>query len=323
MGSEISNVPHSISAANTYRQCSRLYYNRYILGWQEAGEASWLKYGTAIDQLLEVHDKGNIEMAIEAIPQYFTDEYDQLDAEVLLRLFDKEFGHEPLPPVDLNGKQGNQYPFYIGFAGNPVTGVINMTVSGKIDKVTIIDGEVGVMEGKTTAQPVTSESQYWKKLAMDPQIACYVWGLSKELGKPVNWVIYQVIRRPSTAASTMFAREYTLGGVKTKYTLEGYRKRVFSLLETAPAKPLMARRKLFIPEERKQLWVTEHAQTWQEIQSKKEKQNALIEQGLPPELAWPRNHLSCESYGGCPFFECCIGEQSIEGSNRFTKRGSK
>lgn len=323
MAIETTNYPHSISAANTYRQCSRLYYNRYVLGWQEAGEASWLKYGTAIDNLLEIHDKSNIELAVEAIPQFFPDEFDQLDAEVLLRLFDKEYGQEPLKPVDLKGKPGNQYPFYIGFAGNPVTGLINMTVSGKIDKVTIIEGEIGVMEGKTTAQPVTSESAYWKKLAMDPQIACYVWGLSKELGKPVNWVIYQVIRRPSTAASTMFSREYTLGGIKTKYTLEGYRKRVFSLLEAPLAKPLMARRKLFISEARKNQWATEHAQTWQEIQSKKQNQKTLEEAGIEPELAWPRNQLGCDSYGGCPFFECCIGEQSIEGSNRFTKRGNR
>ena len=320
---KLTNYPHSISAANTYRQCGRLYYNRYVLGWTEAAEQPWLKFGTCIDNLLEVLDTSNLQQALQAIPDFFPDAYDQLDAKVLLTLFQAKYGHDELPPVDLHGKPGNQYPFYVNYNGNEVTGLISMTISGKIDKVTLIDGEIGVMEGKTTAQPVTESSAYWKKLEMDPQIACYVWGLSKELGKPVNWVWYQVIRRPSSTANPLFARTRVSKGVVTPFTLAEYEARVMQLIhnpENLENKPLMARRKLYISEDRKALWVTEHAQTWQEIQERKGRQALLVEQGLPGELAWPRNHLGCESYGGCPFWDVCIGKTTIEGSNKFTKR---
>lgn len=319
------DYPHSISAANTFRRCPRLYYNSYILGWMEASEASWLKFGTKIDNLLEIIDTSNLQMALEAIPTMFEDIYDQMDVEVLLTLFCQEFGHEILPPVDLYGQPGNQHAFYINYQGNPVTGLISMTVSGKIDKVTIIDGEIGVMEGKTTTQPINANSPYWKKLDLDPQIACYVWGLSKELGKPVNWVWYQVIRRPNATAHPLFNKTYTKNRVTCTYTPDEYRTRVFSLLKQKqdPAKILMARKKLYITEERKTLWVTEHAQSWQDIQLKKEAQASLVFQGLPPELAWPRNHLGCDMYGGCPYVESCTGKQTIEDSNRFTKRINK
>lgn len=285
------------------------------------GESTWLKFGTQIDGLLEVLDTSNLAHALESIPRFFPDEYDQIDVTALLTLFQAKFGHDELRPVDLLGKPGNQYPFYVNFHGNEITGLISMTVSGKIDKVTLIQGEIGVMEGKTTAQPVGEHSTYWKKLEMDPQIACYVWGLSKELGKPVNWVWYQVIRRPSVTANPLFARTYKRGGVEYKYTLGEYQTRVNQILDKPDdQKPLMARRKLYISEERKNLWVTEHAQTWQQVQVNKEKQALLEQQGLPPELAWPRNQHGCDMYGGCPFWDVCIGKTTFEGSNRFQKR---
>jgi hypothetical protein len=312
--------PHSISAANTYRQCPRLYYNRYVLGWEDTGEASWLSFGSKVDRLLEVLDKSNLQRAIEAIPGEFSDPFDQIDMKMLLSLWQAQYGSEMLPPVDLHGQEGNQYAFYVPFHGNDVTGMLHMTVSGKIDKVTIIDGEIGVFEGKTTSQPIDGSSSYWKKLKMDPQIRCYVWGLSKELGQPVSWVWYQVIRRPSEAANPAFARTHVVKGVVVPYTLEEYEKRVMSILENPPKKALIARKKLRISDESKDLFITEHAQTYLEIQSKKERQRVLEEAGASPELAWPRNQFGCDMFGGCSFWECCIGETTIEASGKFKRR---
>lgn len=290
----------------------------------EQSEAPWLKFGTKLDKLLEIMDLGNLQQALQAVTGMFNDPFDQVDVEVLLRLYNKEFGSDPLPPIDLFGKPGNQYPFYINYQGNPITGLLSMTVSGKLDKVTIIEGEIGVFEGKTTKQAIGPKATYWKKLDMDPQIAAYVWGLSKELGKPVNWVWYQVLRRPTPEANTAFKRTRTLKGILTPFSLDEYKERVFDLLEKPlDDKPMVARKKLFISEDRKEEWVTEHALNWQEIQAKKEKQALLEQQGLPPEFAWPRNHLGCDMYGGCPFWDSCIGKGSIEGSNRFVKRYNK
>lgn len=315
---------HSISSANTYRQCPRLYYNRYVLGYEELGEPSWLTFGSKVDRLLEVLDNSNLEAAIAAIPNEFSDPFDQADIEILLCLWQKQYGvSTPLKPLDLNGKPGSQYPVYVPFCGNDVTGMLSMTVSGRIDKVTVIEGEVGVFEGKTTGKAIEPNSIYWKKLDMDPQIAAYTWGLSKELGKPVNWVWYQVIRRPNYAANTNFKRTYTRKGVEYAFTLAEYRARLETILQGDNEKTLIARKKIFIGEARKEEWITEHAQTYQEIQAKRQRSVELVEAGHNPELAWPRNHLGCDMYGGCPFWECCIGKTTIEGSGKFQLRKGK
>jgi hypothetical protein len=311
---------HSVSAANAYRRCSRLYYHQYVQGWQAVRKTSWLDFGTSIDQLLEVLDLTNLEHAISQIPTHFSNPFDQIDVEVLLRLWWKTFRNNPLPPHSIDHRAGNQFGFRLPFNGNEVTGLMSMTVSGYIDKVTLIAGDVGFMEGKTTSQAINDRSDYWSKLPMDPQIACYAWALSKEMGRPVNWCWYQVIRRPSQAADRAFSKTHKVKDKEIPYELEEYRARVNELLIKDTRNALVARKKVFISEEMKQAFITEHAQNYLDVQRRKEDETRLLENGLPGELAWPRNHFGCSMFGGCEFFDVCTGKTTIEGSGDFKKR---
>lgn len=313
-------ISHSVSAANTVRRCPRLYYYNYVENWTETRKSPWLEFGTKIDELLEVLDTSNLILALGAIPDKFPDPFDQADVETLLKLWDKQFSQDPLPPHQIGHKPGNQYGFRLNFFGNVVTGHVNLTVSGYIDKVTIIAGDVGFQEGKTSKDPIDPRSEYWEKLQIDPQIACYAWALSKELGRPVNWCWYQVIRRPSSTANAAFTRSYVRNEQVIPYTLEEYRNRLDLLLIKSPKKALVARKKLYISDERKELFITEHAQTHAQIQFMRDKQRELEDGGTPGILAWPRNHYGCPMYGGCSFWDVCTGKTSVENSGKFQKR---
>ncbi len=313
-------ISHSVSAANTYRRCPRLYYHTYVEGWEPRFKSSWLDFGTKIDELLEMLDTSNLELAIQAVQDKFADPFQQAEVETILRLWAKQYAQDPLPPYSVNRKPGNQYGFRLNWYGNIISGHVNLTVSGYIDKVTIIAGDVGFMEGKTTKDPIDPKSDYWEKLAIDPQIACYAWALSKELGRPVNHCWYQVVRRPSPAANAAFKRTYERGGVEHTYTLEEYRERLSKLLIKEPKKALIARKRLYITDERKELFITEHAQSHSEILGRKEGQRILEEAGSPGIFAWPRNHFGCPLFGGCSFWDVCTGKTTIEASGKFQKR---
>lgn len=314
---------HSVSAANTFRRCSRLYFYKYVQGWESVHKASWLEFGTKIDNLLEILDNSNLYNALAKVPSFFENPYDQADVEFLLRLWHKQYGEDPLPPIPVNYKPGNQVGFKLNFNGNLVTGLVNLNISGYIDKVTLVGNEPAVWEGKTTTDNInpTAKNPYWEKLAMDPQIEGYCWALSQILNRPVNWVWYQAIRSPSVAANACFARTHTVKGVEdVPYSLEQYKARQWAVLDKGPAKTLVHRKRLYITDERKELWVTEHTQSWQDIQNKLIKQAELVEQGLPPELAWPRNPHGCPMFGGCHFWDPCTGQTTIEASGNFVKR---
>lgn len=314
---------HSVSAANTARRCWRLYYYKYVLGYESIFKAPWLEFGTKIDELLEVVDNSNIHHALTLIPQKFENEYDQADVEFLLRLWHKQYGADPLPPIPVNYKKGNQLGFKLAFNGNIVTGAVSLNVTGYIDKVTLVGNDPAVWEGKTTSDSVapTPSNPFWFKWPLDPQIQGYCWALSQILNRPVNWVWVQAIRSPSVAANAVFARSHTVKGVEdTPYSIAQYRARQWAALEKGLAKPLIHRKRIYVTDEAKELWITEHAQNAQEVQARLERQADLKERGLGPELAWPRNPGGCPQYGGCHFWEICTGQTTIEASGKFVKK---
>lgn len=314
---------HSVSAANTARRCWRLYYYKYVLGYESIHRAPWLEFGTKVDELLEVVDNSNIHHAITLIPTKFQDEYDQADVEFLLRLWHAQYGSDPLPPIPVNYQKGNQVGFKLSFNGNDVTGLVRLNVTGYIDKVTLVGNEPAVWEGKTTSESVspTPSNPFWNKWDMDPQIEGYCWALSQILDRPVNWVWVQAIRSPSVAANACFSRTHTVKGQEdVPYSIAQYKARQWAVLEKGPAKPLIHRKRFYVSDERKDLWITEHAQNFQEVQSRLIAQRNLEERGLGPEFAWPRNPGGCPQFGGCLFWDVCTGKTTIEASGKFVKK---
>lgn len=299
----------SVSSANAMRRCPRYYFYAKVLRLEDGFKRRWLSFGTAVDRALGVLDYDGLEVAVKALSEHLDDPYDLVDAEAVLRLWDREIKgskrylpYEKLPA----DKPACQYPVEVGFQGNSITGLVNVTVTGFIDKVTLINDSVGPFEGKTTAEPIETGSKFWSRWMLDPQIRCYVWALSQELGFPVNWCVVQAIRRPSTKLGVAFDRKDKEGNPRP---LEEYRQRVMNWMAD-PAKTVVAQKKLYIPEEEKNLWITEHTQIHQMVTERKGAQSDLESQGIASELAWPRNHYGCDLYGGCPYLDLCTGKKS-------------
>jgi hypothetical protein len=70
------------------------------------------------------------------------------------------------------------------------------TLSGKIDKIVKLpSGDLAVREHKTTSDDLGPKSDYWRKLRIDSQISLY-YIAAHDLGHPVSYVEYDVIRKP-------------------------------------------------------------------------------------------------------------------------------
>lgn len=80
---------------------------------------------------------------------------------------------------------------------NPATGRVSRTwaLAGKIDAILLVDGEVWIMEHKTTTKDVTPGAMYWLRLRIDGQVTCYFEGAAS-LGHEVAGCLYNVLRKP-------------------------------------------------------------------------------------------------------------------------------
>lgn len=298
----------SVSEANDFKMCPRLYYHKHILGWELAVKPSWLAKGTAYDKLLENWDLGGFEKALDSIPELFTNPYEAVDAEYILRLYDSRFGYEPLSPVTFDNKHGNQLGFGLDFRGNENTGPVEFRATGYLDKLSQVEGSFIVVERKTTSEAIEPTSPYWNKWAMDPQVRSYVWYL-REMGvKDAGWVCVEAIRKLST---TVNAKAYN----KT-CPIEEYRERVMAHEEK---KTIVARHRFFVSQEMTDEWILNTTNVFRDIQSMRARQAQVEARGLDGQYAYPQYEKSCQAYGGCPFLDVCEGKCSIEGSGKFVK----
>lgn len=86
---------------------------------------------------------------------------------------------------------------------NPATGrpTVNWMLAGKIDGIVQLpDGRLAIMEHKLLGESLDSDSTLWKRLRMDPQVSLYILA-ARELGYPVDTVIYDVCRKPTISAT--------------------------------------------------------------------------------------------------------------------------
>lgn len=303
----------SISAANAYRRCPRHFYFKYVQRVEAAEKAPWLAKGLGVDRLLEVLDDHGIEASVAAIPLHFSDPYDALDAEFILRLWEQTYGKQNrLRPQPVGDKGGSQFEFVHTFNGNMVTGLVNVNIRGFLDKVVLIEDDMGVFEGKTTSEPIEPSSHYWDRLALEPQAKGYCWALARTLGRPVNKVIWQVIRKPSKTVYKDFARVNRDG---QPIPIEEYGEKLRRLMvDPSPiGKTMIARKKLYISNEEQEIWATEHAQVYTAATDSVRLGEKLEDAGKDSELAFPKNHLGCELYGGCEYHPVCTGKASIHG----------
>lgn len=298
--------------------CPRLYYYKHIQGWEPVNKAAWLTKGNAYDKLLENWDVLGFEEALKTIPELFGNGTSAVDAEYILRLYDAKFKDNPLRPVTFNNKAGNQLGFGVDFTGNEVTGPVEVRITGYLDKLSSTEGELEVVERKTTSDEIEEkrkakdssaiepQSAFWDKWDMDPQTKAYVWYL-RSMGGKAGWVTVEAIRKPSGTVNKAF---------KHDCPVDEYRVRVMSHEEK---KTLVARHRFYVSEDASDEFIVDHVNTLHMINGCKTRQAAVEENGFDGQYAWTKNQDSCGNYGGCAHKAVCLGNCTHSNSGDFKK----
>ena len=210
---------------------------------------------------------------------------------------------------------------------NPATGAASRTfeIGGKIDAmVRDTDGDVYLVEHKTSSQDINEGSDYRERLRMDSQISAY---LSAEgpLGFDLDGCLYDIVRKPSMKpykATPEEDRKYTTKDSKLKdgtlrpagslyanqrardETREEFFVRMYDHVLEEPhryfQRPVIARSKAELTESKFDFW----------HMSKSIRERQLDDAGV---YAWPRNPDACYHWSNlCEYYRVCTGEADIE-----------
>lgn len=187
---------------------------------------------------------------------------------------------------------------------------------GRIDAIVRLDGEVYVLEHKTTSEDIGDGSTYWARLHLDPQVSMYMQGC-RHLGFEPAGVLYNVLRKPALRplkATPESARKYTKSGKlyanqrATSETPEEYYDRALNALASDPdsyyRRNIIRRTKEQEDRARETL-----IQTSQLIRFSRDNN------------AWPQNDQACGFYGKpCDYLPVCMGQASLEDARLYYRK---
>lgn len=205
------------SALSTFRGCPRKFQLAYEMGLRPARDSISLTMGTYMHAVLEAMLKGaTAEDAIVATmqAQAVTHEIGAMNA--LL------FGYEGFWANDTNDRArivevlAVEKVFQMPLR-NPASGRASRKwqLSGKIDAIVkLANGDVAILEHKSTSEDVAGGSEYWQRLRMDAQINMYL-AAAKHLGYDASVVLYDVLKKAGQKplrATPEANRKYTKDG---------------------------------------------------------------------------------------------------------------
>lgn len=178
----------SHSRTETARRCLAQYRFRYVLGLRRADDDDARVRGNAIHAALAVwHRGGTQDEAIQAA----TTELVGLPTLTVTTTITLLLGYfrftAPLPC------EATEREFDMPLV-NPETGAASrtFTITGILDGIR----PDYVVESKSTTQDIAPGSDYWKRLAIDPQVSLYTLA-ARHMGHDVRGVIYNVLRMPT------------------------------------------------------------------------------------------------------------------------------
>lgn len=320
------------SQINCAATCLRKHAITYLHGIRPASDAAPLRLGKAWHDGLDRRAKG---MAIEGNLALVRSAYDmsmggipERDAMLayeretvatLLYLYDWRWSDMDAGMTVEASEESFSVPIV-----NPETGRASRTFvfAGKVDRrVRLADGRLAVMENKTTSDDIQPESDYWKRLRVDTQIARYVLA-ARHLGHQVDTVLYDVTKKPGMRPGSVPILD--ADGVKVVLDQAGDRVRTKDgkkwresadsaagyVLQSRPETPeewgqrlhadvaanpdkYFARREIprtdmDLAEARRDLW--DHAQVLHQCDTGNR---------------WPRNSSACVGFGRCHFLDLC------------------
>ena len=320
----MASFPHALthSSMATFATCRRKYYLQYVERLRPTITATALRFGGAYHLGLEVlANTGSADQAIAAVrrnyaefPGWVEDEATEkswwVECETVVALVDGwawRWRDDEVTVVE--AERSYQLPIV-----NPDTGASARSHrhAGKRDQlVTLPDGRSALREFKTTSDNISPTSNYWKHLAIDPQISGYFDSYAAE-GIEIDTVLYDVVRKPTIRPRTLQKKErekfiedgkwfgaefqeFTRADVDLE-TPAMFAARLSAYLRERPdfyfARREITRLEADQREFRHDLW-----QTHQAIQQS-ERVNA-----------WPRTGARIKAcngvYGACPFLDLC------------------
>ena len=200
------------------------------------------------------------------------------------------------------------------------------------------DGNIWLLEHKTSSEDISPGSNYWKRLSIDTQISKYLLSLIHEYpDRQVMGVIYDVVKKPALR----FGTRAVLDDDGKKIVRDADGNRVWNKNGT-PKQSVSAGSEHTLdtrdetPEEyelRCRTSIEENPTSFIEIQKVAQTDETLLEYMKDAWASaeqilywreknlWPRNPESCLHYGSCEFLELCVGQADIDGI-RYRERSS-
>lgn len=294
------------SRRNSFLICPRRHFFEYELCRRPIKTPEPLRYGTLVHKLLEAHwfnspIPENIDVPAD------TDPYELARAKAIVKGYAEHWGTDPQTYKVVAVEQE-----YVAPLLNPETGAESRTwlLSGKIDVIVEdANGQLIIIEHKTTSKSIAPDGDYWPRLTIDGQIGGYHIGC-EALNYKVDHVLYDVIFKLERKVQYATGVKINKNGSISKTTRlgdetpEAYYERYLTDIKADPDR-IYARRELVRLQEEltdymSDMWTT--GKLIRECQLNK---------------YWPRNPMSCGTYGTCPYFDVCCKCASIDDDSRF------
>lgn len=313
------------SAAKQYRACPRMYWLSSEQGYRSAFDDPNRAFGTLKHRGLEAwwtermsrptDPDAWLRVALSEIARQSRDDFDHEKALALMVGYHAMWADEPMEVLAVE----RQFQTDLR---NPATSGVSKTwgFGGKIDAIVRIDGEVWIVEHKTSSEDFSSGSDYRIRLQLDHQVSNYIAG-ARSLGFDPKGCIYDVIGKPGQKplkATPEEARKYTKPTKTEPSRLYAGQR----LDDESPAE-YGARIAASILESPEKFFAR-----WPVVRLADEEREAAFDlwqcgvqiRESRAANAWPRNPDACKRYGrSCDYLAACAGHASLEDPMRFRK----
>lgn len=178
------------SSLHMFLTCRQKYEYRYLKNIVPVKTFESLVFGSAIHKGLEAWFKyGIAQNAIDATHSELLSDEDQLKARGMIQAYIDVYSPEDFDVVEI------EKSFSITVK-SPVTKRLakGITFSGKVDGLVEKDGDLWLLEHKSTGQ--TPNDNYWLSKEFDDQIYLYAYALENILQRRIKGCIYDVLVKP-------------------------------------------------------------------------------------------------------------------------------
>ena len=197
---------------NAFMSCPRKHFWSHEVGLQSDKTYHALRFGSAWAKATEARWKGATyeEALAVSIPVGIDlDEYSCATLAALLAGYYDHYG-----PIETFGEILPEAQFKFDLE-------LGFTSQGVMDGFgQLKDGRRAIIEGKTTSDSLDAGSDYWSRLMFNVQVEQYI-DAAAQLGKPVDVVFYDVVRKPMIKPKEIF--DLDSNGLKVVVDKKGQR----------------------------------------------------------------------------------------------------